>query len=55
MDLEHTKYTAWPKTLDVTQQIGTSLPLDNYCMCDYLSAGNKLFNLNRCNEELQIS
>ncbi|MED6272004.1 hypothetical protein CHARACLAT_025883, partial [Characodon lateralis] len=33
----------------------TSLPLDNYCMGDYVSAGNKLFNPNWCNELLLIS
>lgn len=26
------------------KQIGKSLPLDNYCMDDHLSAGNKIFN-----------
>ena len=36
--------------LDLTKQIGTSLLLDNYCMGDYISAGNKLFNPNWCSE-----
>lgn len=32
-----------------------SLPLDNYCMDDYISAEKKLFNPNRCSEQLLIS
>ena len=36
--------------LDLTKQIGKSLLLDNYCLGDYLSAGNKLFNPKWCNE-----
>ncbi|MEQ2226417.1 hypothetical protein ILYODFUR_027275 [Ilyodon furcidens] len=35
--------------------MGTRLPLDNYCMGDNVSAGNKLFNPNWCNELLLIS
>ena len=29
--------------MDLTKQIGKSLQLDNYCVGDHLSAGNKLF------------
>ena len=36
--------------LDLTKQIGKSLLLDNYCLGDCLSAGNKLFNPKWCNE-----
>ncbi len=46
-------YTARPQKshhLDLTKQKGNSLPLDNYCMDDYVSAGNKLFNHNWCSE-----
>ena len=32
--------------LDLTKQLGKSLLLDNYCMGDYFSPGNKLFNPN---------
>ncbi len=31
--------------LDLTKQLDKSLPLDNYCMGNYVSAGNKLFTL----------
>lgn len=40
--------------LDFTKQKGRSPLLDNYCMGDYLLAGNKLFNRNWCNELLLI-
>ncbi len=36
--------------LDLTKQLGKNLPLDNYCMYNYVSAGNKLFNPNWCSE-----
>ena len=36
--------------LDLTKQIGKSLLLDNYCMDDYVSADNKLFNPNWCSK-----
>ncbi len=52
------KYTARPKNkthLDLTKQIGKSLPSDNYSMDDYVSAGNKLFNPNWCSDSLLIS
>ena len=42
-------YTDWHH-LDLTKQIGKSLLLDHFCMGDYLSAGNKIFNSNWCNE-----
>lgn len=34
----------------LTKKIGKNLPLDNYYMDDYVSAGNKLFNPNWCSE-----
>lgn len=47
------KHTAWPKKshhLDLTRQIGRSFSLENYCMVDYVSAGNNLFNPKGCSE-----
>lgn len=41
--------------LHLTKQINNSLPLDRYCVVDYLSAGNYLFNPDWFNEELPIS
>ena len=34
--------------LELSLQIGRSLLFDNFCMVDYVSAGNKLFNPNWC-------
>lgn len=39
--------------LDLTKQIGMSLLLDNYWLGNYLSAGNKLFNPNSCQQYQQ--
>lgn len=41
--------------LNVTKQIDVSLLLRNHCRGYYLSAGNKFFNPNWCNEELLFS
>lgn len=46
------KYTARPKKhLDLTKQIGKSIPLDNFCMDEYVAS----FNPNWCGEKMLIS
>lgn len=53
MNVSVSIYTAWPKKchhLDVTKQMGKSRLLDNDCTVNFLSAFNKLFNPNRCDE-----
>lgn len=53
--VQKNKYIAWPKRsrhLDLTNQIGTSQLMDDYCMGDFLSTCSKLFNTNLCTELL---